>query len=84
MLHSLKILILSVGGGFALSDAAKKSGLNQKIGESMAMLKVCPNAVVLFLIILAVTFVTNFASNVAVCNVFVPLAMELVSIKNSF
>ncbi|XP_013142920.1 PREDICTED: protein I'm not dead yet-like [Papilio polytes] len=66
-----------LGGGFALSDAAKKSGLNQKIGESMAMLKVCPNAVVLFLIILAVTFVTNFASNVAVCNVFVPLAMEL-------
>ncbi|XP_068632016.1 protein I'm not dead yet-like [Battus philenor] len=66
-----------LGGGFALSDAAKKSGLNEKIGQSLNMLKACPNVLVILFIIIVVVFVTNFASNVAVCNVFVPLAMQL-------
>ncbi|XP_075973571.1 protein I'm not dead yet-like [Anticarsia gemmatalis] len=66
-----------LGGGFALSTAAKSSGLNDKIGEHMTALAGLSNFVVMLLIILVVIFITNFASNVAVANVFVPIAMNL-------
>ncbi|XP_004925858.1 protein I'm not dead yet-like [Bombyx mandarina] len=66
-----------LGGGFALSMAAKSSGLNEKIGNYLQGLKVLPNFINLLLIIIVVVFVTNFASNVAVCNVFAPIAMQL-------
>ncbi|KAF9423997.1 hypothetical protein HW555_000706 [Spodoptera exigua] len=66
-----------LGGGFALSSAAKSSGLNAKLGESMQILKPLPNPMVLLIIVVVVVLVTNFASNVAVCNVFTPIAMQL-------
>ncbi|KAL0892951.1 hypothetical protein ABMA27_014623 [Loxostege sticticalis] len=66
-----------LGGGFALSDAAKMSGLNDRIGESMRGLKDLPNLAIIFIIIVVVIFITNFASNVAVANVMCPLAMQL-------
>ncbi|CAH1645578.1 unnamed protein product [Spodoptera littoralis] len=66
-----------LGGGFALSSAAKSSGLNAKLGESMQVLKPLPNMLVLLIIVVVIVLVTNFASNVAVCNVFTPIAMQL-------
>ncbi|CAH0579075.1 unnamed protein product [Chrysodeixis includens] len=66
-----------LGGGFALSGAAKSSGLNAKLGESMQSLAGLPNALVLLIVVIVVVLVTNFASNVAVCNVFTPIAMQL-------
>ncbi|KAJ0177141.1 hypothetical protein K1T71_007150 [Dendrolimus kikuchii] len=66
-----------LGGGFALSNAAKTSGLNQKLGEFMRNLKNLPNIVVLLIVVIVVLFVTNFASNVAVINVFGPICMQL-------
>ncbi|XP_013142971.1 PREDICTED: protein I'm not dead yet-like [Papilio polytes] len=68
-----------LGGGFALSEAAKKeySDLNGKIGQLLKNLSSLPNFLIIFLIIIFTTFVTNFASNVAVCNVITPIAMQL-------
>ncbi|XP_050346459.1 protein I'm not dead yet-like [Nymphalis io] len=66
-----------LGGGFALSDAARKTGLNEKIGEFLQALKGLPNIVVLLILITFVVVVTNIASNVAVCNVLTPISMQL-------
>ncbi|XP_059045361.1 protein I'm not dead yet-like [Achroia grisella] len=66
-----------LGGGFALSNAAKKTGLNDKIGESLRGLSSTPNLAVLLIIIIVVICVTNFCSNVAVANVFCPIVMQL-------
>ncbi|CAH0397949.1 unnamed protein product [Chilo suppressalis] len=68
-----------LGGGFALSEAAKPeySDLNGKIGEILKQLSSLPNIVIILLIIIFTIFVTNFASNVAVCNVISPIAMQL-------
>ncbi|XP_045497277.1 protein I'm not dead yet-like [Colias croceus] len=66
-----------LGGGFALSEAAKQSGLNEKIGESLSSLKSLPNIVIIFFIIIVVIFFTNFASNVAIVNVFAPIFMQM-------
>ncbi|OWR50804.1 I'm not dead yet [Danaus plexippus plexippus] len=66
-------------GGFALSKAAKSdyTDLNGKIGNILKNFKYLPNPLVLLLIIIVTVFITNFASNVAVCNVIVPIAMQL-------
>ncbi|XP_014367464.2 protein I'm not dead yet-like [Papilio machaon] len=68
-----------LGGGFALSEAAKKeySDLNGKIGHILKNLSYLPNFLIILLIIIFTTFITNFASNVAVCNVITPIAMQL-------
>ncbi|CAG9786229.1 unnamed protein product [Diatraea saccharalis] len=64
-------------GGFALSEGAKVSGLNEKIGEALEFLGKWPNPAVIFVITIIVIFITNFASNVAVANVMVPIAMQI-------
>ncbi|CAH0719426.1 unnamed protein product, partial [Brenthis ino] len=66
-------------GGFALSNAAKKeyTDLNGKIGILLKNLKNLPNLFIILLIIIFTVFTTNFASNVAVCNVIAPIAMQL-------
>ncbi|CAH2106487.1 unnamed protein product [Euphydryas editha] len=66
-----------LGGGFALSDAARKTGLNQKIGEFLQELKILPNIIILLILIIFVVLITNIASNVAVCNVLAPISMQL-------
>ncbi|XP_026317659.1 protein I'm not dead yet-like isoform X2 [Hyposmocoma kahamanoa] len=68
-----------LGGGFALSTAAKKeySDLNGKIGEALIGLQNFPNNLIILIIIIITVIITNFASNVAVCNVLVPIAMTL-------
>ncbi|CAG9584429.1 unnamed protein product [Danaus chrysippus] len=68
-----------LGGGFALSKAAKSdyTDLNGKIGKILKNFRYLPNPLVLLLIIIVTVFITNFASNVAVCNVIVPIAMQL-------
>ncbi|XP_050671018.1 protein I'm not dead yet-like isoform X2 [Leptidea sinapis] len=71
-----------LGGGFALSGAANKSGFNTVIGQTLAGLSGLPNILVLFIIITVVVLVTNLASNVAVATVFCPIAMELASQLN--
>ncbi|XP_061713331.1 protein I'm not dead yet-like isoform X1 [Cydia pomonella] len=73
-----------LAGGFALSTAAGKqySDLNGKIGEGLQKLEGLPNPAILFIIIIFTIFVTNFASNVAVCNVITPIAMQLAANVN--
>ncbi|XP_049869358.1 protein I'm not dead yet-like [Pectinophora gossypiella] len=73
-----------LGGGFALSTAAKKdyTGLNEKIGDFLSGLKDAPNVVVVLIVIIFTVFLTNFASNVAVANVVVPIGMTLAKMIN--
>ncbi|XP_063825393.1 protein I'm not dead yet-like [Ostrinia nubilalis] len=68
-----------LGGGFALSEAAKKeySDLNGKIGIVLRNLSSLPNNLIILIIIIFTVAITNFASNVAVCNVVTPIAMQL-------
>ncbi|KAJ8728075.1 hypothetical protein PYW08_016460 [Mythimna loreyi] len=68
-----------LGGGFALSEAAKKehSDLNGQIGAVLRNLDIFPNYFIMLLIIVFTIFITNFASNVAICNVITPIGMRL-------
>nr|XP_049700013.1 protein I'm not dead yet [Helicoverpa armigera] len=68
-----------LGGGFALSEAAKKeySDLNGYIGNALRHLNIFPNYFIILLIIIFTVFITNFASNVSVCNIVTPIVMQL-------
>ncbi|XP_050670999.1 protein I'm not dead yet-like isoform X3 [Leptidea sinapis] len=68
-----------LGGGFALSEAAKEdyTNLNEKIGAFLKDFKFLSNELIILIIIIFTVFTTNFASNVAVCNVITPIVMQL-------
>ncbi|XP_037974907.1 protein I'm not dead yet [Plutella xylostella] len=68
-----------LGGGFALSTAARPAytDLNGEIAQMLNSLRNLPNYFIIFILIVVTTFITNFASNVAVANVICPIAMQL-------
>ena len=66
------VLIL-YGGGIAIAEAFKQSGLSQEIGESLAGLSSVPVLVMIGVICLAVTFLTEVTSNTATANLILPI-----------
>lgn len=66
-------LIFLLGGGFALARGGKESGMSAMLGTHLAGLKDLPFLLLLFLICLFAQVFTEFASNVAVANVMLPV-----------
>lgn len=70
-------VMLLLGGGFALADACKVSGLSAIIGELFISFKAFPKWIlVLILSTLTATF-TEVTSNVATATIFLPILAEL-------
>lgn len=68
-------LMLLLGGGFALADGSKNSGMSDLIGEKLATIASLPKLLVLFIVLLVTTFITQiFSSNVAVANIILPVS----------
>ena len=72
-------VILLLGGGFALADITKKSGLSQLLADLTISsgLDVLDPLVVSFIIALMSTFVTEVASNTACANILVPILSKM-------
>lgn len=70
-------LIFLLGGGFALARGGKETGMSAMLGESLSSIKDLPFLLVLFLICLFAQIFTEFASNVAVANVMLPVLAEM-------
>lgn len=66
-------LIFLLGGGFALARGGVKSHMSEMLGDSLASFKNLPFLLTLFLICLCAQIFTEFASNVAVANVMLPV-----------
>jgi sodium-dependent dicarboxylate transporter 2/3/5 len=66
------VLIL-YGGGIAIAKAFVASGLSQLIGQSMGGLASIPVIVMIAVICLAVTFLTEVTSNTATANLLLPI-----------
>ena len=71
-------LVFLLGGGFALAEGSKKSGMATLIGNALIGLKVLPHAALLFVIIIVAVILTAFSSNVAIANIMVPVLAEMV------
>lgn len=70
-------LIFLLGGGFALARGGKETGMSAMLGDSLSSIKDFPFLLVLFLICLFAQIFTEFASNVAVANVMLPVLAEM-------
>lgn len=66
-----------LGGGFALAEGGKASGMTKMLGASLAVFQGLPYLALLFLICLACSVLTEFTSNVAITNVILPVLAEM-------
>lgn len=70
-------LMFLVGAGFAMSTAGKETGMSVLVARWMNGLKFLPKEVILALIVLMCQIMTEFASNVAVANIVLPIVAAL-------
>lgn len=70
-------LIFLLGGGFALAEGSKASGMSEMIATSLADLAKLPKLAVLVIACLCASIITDFSSNVAVANVILPVLAEM-------
>nr|CAD7457828.1 unnamed protein product [Timema tahoe] len=73
-------LVLLLGGGFAMAEASKVSGLSHFLGVKLQALEVLPSFAILVIISTATTFLTEVSSNTAVANIVLPVLSEMVSL----
>lgn len=70
-------LVFLLGGGFALAEGGKVSGMSAMLGNSLAGLKTLPPLAILFCVCLACQVLTEFTSNVAIANIILPVLAEM-------
>ncbi|XP_041972593.1 protein I'm not dead yet [Aricia agestis] len=70
-------LLFLLGGGFALAEGSKATGLSKMIGESLMGLQGLPHPVVLLVVVLVTQFITEFTSNVAIANLILPVLANM-------
>jgi len=70
-------ILLLFGGGFALATAFKATNLSTWLGSQLVILGSLPPFLVVLLMVLMVTFLTEVTSNTATANVLLPIIGEL-------
>ncbi|KAF4516897.1 hypothetical protein B566_EDAN011242 [Ephemera danica] len=70
-------LILLLGGGFAMAEASKVSGLSAWLGLQLAGLAHFPTYMIVTIICLMSTFATEVSSNTAIANILLPVLAEM-------
>ena len=66
-------LLLLFGGGIAIAAGFKATGLSAFVGQALAGLTAVPPIVLLLLVALVVTFLTEVTSNTATANILLPI-----------
>ncbi|OXA47481.1 hypothetical protein Fcan01_17628 [Folsomia candida] len=70
-------VLLLLGGGFAISDGAQVSGLSEWVGQQLEGLSSLPHPVLLFIILLIVSVLTEFTSNSGTVSLLTPILFSL-------
>ena len=70
-------IILLFGGGFALASGFKESGLSQWFGTQLIWLKDIHPFLIILVVTLVITFLTELTSNVATVETFLPILAGL-------
>jgi sodium-dependent dicarboxylate transporter 2/3/5 len=72
-------VIILLGGGFALADACKESGLSGVIGAYLSELKFLSPWIIVMIMCLVATTITSFTSNMATTTIMIPILAEVAS-----
>jgi hypothetical protein len=70
-------VLLLLGGGFALAEACRASGLSSVLGERLSSLGSMPPTVVLLLLMLLAAATSTVTSNVATTSILLPVVAAL-------
>ena len=70
-------VIILIGGGFAMAEGTKQSGLNDMIGQQLAKLDSLPQVALLFIILIIISVLTQIASNAATASMLLPIILDL-------
>ncbi|XP_068207725.1 Na(+)/citrate cotransporter-like [Palaemon carinicauda] len=70
-------IVLLLGGGFAIAEAAAKSGLSIWLGVQFEGLQVLPKEAIVFLVSLLTAMITEVASNTATASILLPVLKEM-------
>jgi len=76
-------VMILFGGGFALADGSKESGLSDWVGEQLAVLDSMPQGLFVLVICIMTGAVTEVTSNVATANILLPVLAELARSTNT-
>lgn len=66
-------IAMIIGGGFAIANAVRVTGLSQAIGERFAFIGAFPTWSVLLIVVLFMVFLTEINSNTATTTIFLPV-----------
>jgi sodium-dependent dicarboxylate transporter 2/3/5 len=66
-------VVMIVGGGYAIADSFKHTGLASFLGEKMSFIGQYPTIVIVLIVILLMIFITEINSNTATANIFLPV-----------
>ena len=66
-------IVLLFGGGFALAAGFQQTGLAQIIGNQFEIFSILPTFVLILLVCLAITFLTELTSNLATTEMILPI-----------
>ena len=70
-------IILLFGGGFALAGGFVSSGLSKYLGGQLAGLSGVHPLIIIFMVCLAITFITELTSNTAINDMMLPILASL-------
>ena len=73
-------VLLLLGGGYAISDASKISGLSHWIGHHLSGLSFLPPIVIMGLMCFLASMMTEVASNTATASILLPIVAQMVII----
>ena len=71
-------ILFLLGAGYAISDACYASCLTVWIGQQMAGLNVFPPFVIMIMVSLLATFMTEIACNTATASILLPIVAQMV------
>lgn len=74
-------LIFLLGGGFAIAEASKESGMSELIADHLHGFAMLPKFTVMVISCVFATVLTQFSSNVAVANVLLPVLAAMSKVK---
>lgn len=70
-------LLFLLGGGFAIAEGSKETGMSEYIAEYLNGLSALPPLAVVFVTSLVASTLTEFSSNVAIANIILPVLAEM-------
>ncbi|KAK3849412.1 hypothetical protein Pcinc_043833, partial [Petrolisthes cinctipes] len=70
-------MILLLGGGLAIAEGAKTSGLSEYIGGQLQALNFLPREVVVLVVTCTTALLTELASNTATASVILPILLDM-------